>query len=70
MNTAMSIHILFSSGSNPYLHYNLSPVEFANEILKWSENYSLAFDKTYGEGIIQFIATEKGARKHSSDEPF
>jgi hypothetical protein len=55
----MSLHVIFADGSNPYIRYNMDPVEFAQEVLKWSENFSLRFDKTFGDGIVQIIATEK-----------
>lgn len=55
----MSIHILFADGSNPYLRYNMTPVEFAEEVLKWSKDYDLVFDKTYGIGVVQIMAKEK-----------
>lgn len=55
----MSLHIIFADGSNPYIRYNMDPVEFAQEVLKWSKNFTLAFDKTFGDGIVQIIATNK-----------
>ena len=53
----MSLHIIFTDGSNPYIRYNMDPVTFAQEVLKWSENFSLVFDKTFGDSIVQIIAT-------------
>ena len=61
----MSLHIIFSDGSNPYIRYT-----FAQEVLKWSENFSLVFDKTFGEGIVQIIATAKNAASVDTDAPF
>ena len=55
----MSIHIIFESGSNPYVRYNMTPEEFAKEIPKWSKNYDLKYDHVFGESIIQFVAKEK-----------
>ena len=66
----MSLHIIFADGSNPYIRYNMDPVEFAREVLKWSENFSLAFDKTFGEGIVQIIATAKNTVPANPDAPF
>ena len=67
----MSLHIIFSSGSNPYIRYNMTPVEFAKEILKWSQNYDQTYDKTFGEGIVQVIATDKNAAiPRDEDVPF
>jgi hypothetical protein len=66
----MSLHIIFSDGSNPYIRYNMDPVTFAQEVLKWSENFSLVFDKTFGEGIVQIIATAKNAAPVDTDAPF
>lgn len=55
----MSIHILFADGSNPYIRYNMTPAEFAQEILKWSKNFDLTFIKVSGETIFNFEAKEK-----------
>ena len=65
----MSLHIIFSDGSNPYIRYNMDPVTFAQEVLKWSENFSLVFDKTFGDSIVQIIATPIGA-PIDPDAPF
>ena len=65
----MSLHVIFADGSNPYIRYNMDPVEFAQEVLKWSENFSLRFDKTFGDGIVQIIATAKVAPA-DPDAPF
>lgn len=54
----MAIHLLFSCGSNPYIRYNMTPAEFARELLKWTENYNLEFIKAT-DSIIHFRATEK-----------
>ena len=54
----MSIHLLFTGGSNPYIRYNMTPAEFARELLKWTENYNLEFIKAT-DSIIHFRATEK-----------
>jgi len=70
----MSLHIIFADGSNPYIRYNMDPVEFAQEVLKWAENFDLVFDKAFGESIIQLKATAKGTPKSAvptgEDEPF
>ena len=67
----MSIHIIIADGSNPYLRYNMSPEEFAREVLKWAETFDLAFDKVVGGSIVQMIATgkNKGAAV-DGDGPF
>lgn len=66
----MSLHIIFSDGSNPYIRYNMDPVTFAQEVLKWSENFNLVFDKTLGEGIVQIIATAKNVVITDPNDPF
>lgn len=55
----MSIHILFANGSNPYLRYNMSPADFARELLQWAANYELEFIKAT-DSILHFRATERG----------
>ena len=55
----MSIHILFDNGSNPFVRYNLSPAEFAKEVLKWDKNYSLMYEGVTGETILHFKAYER-----------
>lgn len=37
----MSIHILFDNGSNPFVRYNMTPAEFAKEVLKWDKTFIL-----------------------------
>ena len=66
----MSLHIIFTDGSNPYIRYNMDPVTFAQEVLKWSENFNLVFDKTLGEGIVQIIATAKNVVITNPGDPF
>lgn len=56
----MSIHILFTNGSNPYLRYNMAPADFARELLKWAANYELEYIKAT-DNILHFRATERGA---------
>ena len=56
----MSIRLVFADGSNPYIKYNLSPVELAREILKWSKRFELRYLETSGGTILHFEATEKG----------
>ena len=55
----MSIHIVFTDGSNPYIRYNLTPEDFAREILKWSKSFNLAFQETTGNTIFHFTADER-----------
>ena len=55
----MSIHIMFTNGSNPYIRYNMDPKTFAREILKWSILYNLDHVKTTDGDILHFTATEK-----------
>ena len=54
----MSIHLLFADGSNPYIKYNLTPEEFAREVLKWSKEFDLEFIKST-DTIIHMRATVK-----------
>ena len=55
----MSIHIMFTDGSNPYIRYNMDPETFAGELLRWTKNFHLDFAGTIGGSILQFTATEK-----------
>ena len=55
----MSIHILFDNGSNPFVRYNLTPAEFAKEVLKWDRNYILQYEGATGETILHFKAFER-----------
>ena len=55
----MSIHIVFSDGSNPYVRYGMDPEQFALELLKWTKRFCLEFDGVIGGSILQFVATEK-----------
>jgi hypothetical protein len=55
----MSIHILFDNGSNPFVRYNLTPAEFAKEVLKWDRNYILQYEGASGETILHFTAYER-----------
>lgn len=55
----MSIHILFDDGSNPYIRYNMTPGEFAKELLEWSKLYDLKFIDTIMGTIFQFEAKQK-----------
>ena len=55
----MNIHILFENGSNPYVRYNMSPAEFAEEILKWSDQFELTFKYVSGSNIFNFTAVDK-----------
>ena len=59
-NNNMSIHLLFADGSNPYIRYNLTPAEFAKELLKWAKNYNLTFTETTGQTIFNFRAAAAG----------
>lgn len=54
----MSIHLLFADGSNPYIKYNLTPAEFAREVLEWSKEFDLEFIKAT-DTIIHMRATVK-----------
>lgn len=56
----MSIHIIFTDGSNPFIRYNLSPEDFAREILKRSKTFALAFHGTTDNTIFHFEAESKG----------
>lgn len=58
----MSIHILFDNGSNPFVRYNLTPAEFAKEVLKWDKNYILQYEGATGETILHFTAYERTAQ--------
>ena len=62
----MSIHILFADGSNPYIRYNMTPEEFAREILKWSKSFELLFIQASGT-IFHFKATEKGCKDNGKE---
>lgn len=44
----MSIHILFADGSNPYVRYNMSLNEFADELEKWQTSYNLQPVSVFG----------------------
>jgi hypothetical protein len=50
---------MFNNGSNPYLKYNMTPIEFAEEIMKWSQNYELTFQYVSGSTIFNFLAVDK-----------
>ena len=54
----MSLHLLFADGSNPYIKYNLTPAEFAREVLEWSKEFDLEFIKAT-DTIIHMRATGK-----------
>lgn len=54
----MTIHLLFADGSNPYIKYNMTPAEFAREVLKWSKEFDLEFIKAT-DTIIHMRATGK-----------
>ena len=54
----MTIHLLFADGSNPYIKYNLTPAEFAREVLEWSKEFDLEFIKAT-DTIIHMRATGK-----------
>ena len=54
----MAIHILFTSGSNPYVRYNLTPAELAQELLKWAKAYDLEFIRATGD-ILHFNASNR-----------
>ena len=56
----MSIHIIFTDGSNPYIRYNMAPEDFAREIIKWSKSFTLAFLETTDNTIFHFEAESKG----------
>lgn len=58
----MSIHIVFTDGSNPYIKYNMTPAEFAEEILKWCKGFDLDYIGATEGSIINFTATDKRAR--------
>lgn len=55
----MSIHILFDNGSNPFVRYNMTPAEFAKEVLKWDKTFILQFIGATGETIFHFKAYER-----------
>jgi len=55
----MTLHIVFSDGSNLYINYNLPPESFAKEIIKWSKNFSLRFLGVSEDTIFNFEATTK-----------
>lgn len=40
----MSIHLIFTNGSNPYVKFNMTEKEFKKEINAWSKNYILKLD--------------------------
>ena len=65
----MSIHIIFSDGSNPYLKYNMAPAEFAAEVLKWSKTFDLEYTGTTGGDILHFTATDKLSSTRPADAP-
>ena len=54
----MSIHILFSNGSNPYVRYNMTDNEFTEELERWSENYILSPISVFGT-MYTYKAKEK-----------
>ena len=65
----MSIHIMFTDGSNPYIRYNMDPETFAGELLRWAKTFRLEFAGVIGEDIIQFTAAAKtGGRPGFSPE--
>ena len=57
----MSIHIIFTDGSNPYIRYNMTPEDFAREVLKWCKFFDLEYIGTTGDTILQFKATDKAS---------
>ena len=61
----MSIHILFDNGSNPFVRYNLTPAEFAKEVLKWDKTFILQFIGATGKTILHFKAFERIAQQHN-----
>lgn len=65
----MSIYIMFTDESNPFVRYNMTPAEFAAEVLKWSDNYDLVYTGTTGGDIIQFTATDKLGTVRPGDLP-
>lgn len=65
----MAIHILFTDGSNPFIRYDLTPEEFALELLKWTENYILDFNGISGGSILHFTATDKLTAARPADLP-
>ena len=62
----MSIHIVFTDGSNPYIRYNLAPEDFAREIIKWSKSFTLAFLETTDNTIFHFKAERKVTHEHET----
>lgn len=54
----MSIHIMFTDGSNPYVRYNMTDNEFTEELEKWQKNYDLILNSTFGT-IYTYTAKEK-----------
>lgn len=62
----MSIHIIFADGSNPYIRYNLTPAEFAEEVLKWCKGFDMDYSGTTDGSILHFTATDKRARAIAS----
>ena len=52
----MNFYLEFENGSNPYIHYGLTPEEFAKQIQIWSEAFELRFCRVFEGNILMFRA--------------
>lgn len=64
----MEFHLVirFTNGSNSWVHYGMTALEYGKELVKWSENYELEMISAmqFQEGwFIHMKATEKQGGK-------
>ena len=59
-----SIHIQFADGSNPYVRYNMTLGQFAEEKAQWEERYILVELK---DTVVKSIKFYKAFRKENAD---
>lgn len=62
-----SLHLTFSDGSNPWVRFGMTPKEFGKELIRWSKNFTLVFDKVLSEEGVSCIVMMTAKKKEGNE---